>query len=134
MQGNTLFESYHSNLVGDGLESQCAVHWDLTRVYPPEGPRRAMHAAPMRPGYPISALLFNADEIYAAIQSQGDIGHAIRFILPNDRMKAGEYVHPATHAGGPQNNGRICDSVWIAISPEGGFRRRRILPTTTPSA
>ena len=27
----------------------------------------------------------------------------VRFILPNARMKAAEYVHPATHAGNPQN-------------------------------
>ena len=101
VQGNTLFESYHSNLVSDGLESQCAVKWDLTRVYPPEGRGEQCGSADAA-GYPISALLFNADEIYTAIQSQGDLGHAFRFILPNNRMTAGEYVHPATHAGGPQ--------------------------------
>ena len=31
----------------------------------------------------------------------GEIAHAIRFILPNARMRAGLYVHPATHAGAP---------------------------------
>ena len=33
----------------------------------------------------------------------GRIDHALRFILPNDRMKADVYVPPATHAGGPEN-------------------------------
>jgi serine/threonine-protein kinase len=42
-------------------------------------------------------LLFNADEI-----ASGSINHAIRFILPNPRMRAGVYVHPATHAGAPR--------------------------------
>jgi serine/threonine-protein kinase len=102
VQGNTLFESYRANLTSGGLQSQCALRWDLTRVYPPEG-RGEQCTSVDAAGYPVSALLFNADEIYAAIQTQGDIGHAIRFILPNDEMKAGEYVHPATHAGGPQN-------------------------------
>jgi hypothetical protein len=45
-------------------------------------------------GYPIAALLFNADEVQA-----GAIEHAIRFILPNARIRKGEYVHPATHSG-----------------------------------
>lgn len=102
VQGNQLFESYHSNVTSGGLQSQCAVRWDLTRVYPPQG-RGEQCTSVDAAGFPVSALLFNADEIYAAIQSQGDIGHAIRFILPNDEMKAGVYVHPATHAGGPSN-------------------------------
>jgi serine/threonine-protein kinase len=41
--------------------------------------------------------LFNADEIAA-----GSINHAIRFILPNPRIRAHVYVHPATHAGAPR--------------------------------
>jgi serine/threonine-protein kinase len=102
VQGNTLFESYRANLTSDGLQAQCALRWDLTRVYPPQG-RGEQCTSVDAAGYPVAPLLFNADEIYAAIQSQGDIGHAIRFILPNDEMKARVYVHPATHAGGPQN-------------------------------
>ena len=102
VDGNVLYESYHSNLAAGGLESQCALRWDLTRIYPPQG-RGEQCTSVDAAGFPVSALLFNADEIYAAIQAQGDIGHAIRFILPNDHMKAGEYVHPATHAGGPEN-------------------------------
>jgi hypothetical protein len=102
VQGNQLFESYHSNVTRNGLQSQCAVRWDLTRVYPPDG-RGDQCTSVDAAGFPVAPLLFNADEVYAAIQSQGDIGHAIRFILPNDEMKAREYVRPATHAGGPSN-------------------------------
>jgi len=103
VQGNQLFESYHSNVTSGHLQSQCAVRWDLTRVYPPQG-RGEQCTSVDAAGYPVSALLFNADEVYAAIQSQGDIGHAIRFILPNGRMRANQFVAPATHAGGPQSN------------------------------
>jgi len=50
-------------------------------------------------GFPIAPLLFSADEVAA-----GEIDHAIRFILPNDRVRRG-YVRPATHGttttGGP---------------------------------
>ena len=42
-------------------------------------------------GFPIAPLLFTADEVKA-----GHIDHAIRFILPNNRVKRG-YVRPATH-------------------------------------
>jgi hypothetical protein len=31
------------------------------------------------------------------------VKHAIRFILPNPRIKKAVYVHPATHAGGPSS-------------------------------
>ena len=56
-------------------------------------------------GFPIAALLFNADEVAA-----GEIRHAIRFILPNARMASDPalggvsgrlYVRPASHAGAP---------------------------------
>jgi serine/threonine-protein kinase len=47
-------------------------------------------------GFPVAPLLFTADEVAA-----GEIKHAIRFALPNWRMQAGVYVHPATHYGGP---------------------------------
>jgi serine/threonine-protein kinase len=42
-------------------------------------------------GLPIAPLLFTADEVAA-----GSIDHAIRFVLPNDRVQPG-YVRPATH-------------------------------------
>jgi hypothetical protein len=40
--------------------------------------------------------LATADEVAAGV-----VPHALRFILPNDHMKAAVYVHPASHAGGP---------------------------------
>jgi serine/threonine-protein kinase len=47
-------------------------------------------------------MLFTADEVAA-----GEIAHAIRFILPNARMRAGVYVHPASHAGGPSGGSNL---------------------------
>lgn len=102
VQGNRLFESFHSNVVAGALQTQCALSWNLDRTYPPEG-RGEQCTSVDAAGFPVSALLFNADEVFAAIQSQGDIGHAIRFILPNTQMRKGVYVRPATHAGAPSN-------------------------------
>jgi serine/threonine-protein kinase len=102
VQGTTLFEAYRANRSGSGLQSQCAVRWHLDRVYPDSG-RGQQCTSVDAAGFPVAPLLFNADEVYAAIQSHGDIGHAIRFILPNERMRADQYVYPATHAGSPEN-------------------------------
>jgi serine/threonine-protein kinase len=70
--------------------------WDLNRVYPPSG-RGDQCTSADAAGLPIAPLLFNADELAA-----GSINHAIRFILPNPRIRAHVYVHPATHAGAPR--------------------------------
>jgi len=114
VQGNVLYEAYHANADGAaGLKSQCLAVWQLDRIYPPEG--RGEHCTSAdAAGFPIAPLLFNADEIAASLaidpSGAGDIGHAIRFTLPNARMAsdaslggvAGRlYVRPASHAGGP---------------------------------
>ncbi|HMB55621.1 MAG TPA: hypothetical protein VKM35_00250 [Arenimonas sp.] len=110
VQGNNLYEAYRATASGSsGLLAQCLVIWKLDRVYPANG--RGEHCTSAdAAGFPMAPLLFNADEVYAAMQvSNGDLGHAIRFILPNPRMASvlidGEqvplYVHPGSHAGGP---------------------------------
>jgi hypothetical protein len=92
-----LYESYNSQFVdGAGLHTHCALRWDLTRVYPRYG--RGEHCTSADgAGFPIAPLLFNADEVWSAAQVQGDLGHAIRFILGNNRMMDDKYVHPASH-------------------------------------
>ena len=70
--------------------------WDLNRVYSPSG-RGDQCTSADAAGFPIAPLLFNADELAA-----GSINHAIRFILPNPRIRAKVFVHPATHAGAPR--------------------------------
>ena len=109
-----LYEFYRAHETSPGtLTSQCLAIWDLDATYPPEG--RGEHCTSAdAAGFPIAPLLFNADEIAESLDAlpdgSGDIGHAIRFILPNDRMAsdaslggvAGRlYVRPASHAGGP---------------------------------
>lgn len=103
VQGNTLFESGNTNVAGGKVESMCALRWDLSKVYPPQG-RGDQCTSVDAAGFPVAPLLFNADEVYAAEQvANGDLGHAIRFILPNPRMMASAFVHPASHATNPPN-------------------------------
>ena len=113
VQDNVLYEAYRANASGSsGLQAQCLAIWKLDRVYQPSN--RGEHCTSAdAAGFPIAPLLFNADEVYAATQiSNGDLGHAIRFILPNARMASNDpapnttrripvYVRPASHAGGP---------------------------------
>ncbi len=100
VQGNVLYEAYAASAVGGTLRSDCALRWDLRRTYPRQG-RGDQCTSTDAAGFPVAPLLFNADEVAAAIPAEGDLGHAIRFILPNARMAARTYVHPATHAGAP---------------------------------
>ncbi|MEZ5464569.1 MAG: hypothetical protein R3F22_04925 [Lysobacteraceae bacterium] len=108
---NLLYELYAGNLSGGELDALCLAVWDLNVVYPPEG--RGDHCTSAdAAGFPIAPLLFNADEVAAAVAegNDSDLGHAIRFILPNSHMandvslggsNGRLYVRPATHAGGP---------------------------------
>jgi hypothetical protein len=90
-----LYEAYHANYAKGALTAAFVGVWDLKRVYTASG-RGDQCTSADAAGFPIAPLLFNADELAA-----GSINHAIRFILPNERMRAKTFVHPATHAGGP---------------------------------
>ena len=90
-----LYESYHASYSGSSLTAVQLTVWDLNRVYPSSG-RGDQCTSADAAGFPIAPLLFNADEL-----ASGSINHAIRFILPNPRIRAGVFVHPATHAGSP---------------------------------
>ena len=107
-----LHEVYSGDRNATNVDALCLAQWDLTKVYPPEG--RGDHCTSAdAAGFPIAPLMPNADEVAtAAGVANSDLGHAIRFILPNARMASlpdsdadGDreplYVRPATHAGGP---------------------------------
>lgn len=114
VQGDTLYEAWLvTEASATEIETHCLAVWHLGGAYPPEG--RGEHCTSAdAAGFPMSALLFNADEIQSSLNLDptggGDLGHAIRFILPNARMAndpglggvSGRlYVRPASHAGGP---------------------------------
>ena len=86
-----LFEMWRADIRGDSFRGGCLAVWDMTRVYPPSGRGEQCTSADAA-GFPIAPLLFDADEVVS-----GRVEHAIRFILPNARIRALAYVHPATH-------------------------------------
>ena len=90
-----LYEAYQANYADGSLTANFIAIWGLNRVYPPSG-RGDQCTSADAAGFPIAPLLFSADEL-----ASGSIHHAIRFILPNPRIRAHVFVHPATHAGGP---------------------------------
>jgi serine/threonine-protein kinase len=87
-----LYEMWRADITGGVFNGGCLAVWDLTRDYAPHGRGEGCTSADAG-GFPITAMLFTADEVAA-----GHIDHAIRFILPNDRIRKGVYVHPATHS------------------------------------
>ena len=87
-----LYEAFGADYADGAMSATELTVWDLNRVYPPSGRGNQCTSADAA-GLPIAPLLFNADEIAA-----GSINHAIRFILPSDRIQARAFVHPATHA------------------------------------
>jgi len=120
-----LYEMWRANIVGSNYSGGCAAVWDMSRVYGPEGRGEQCTSADAG-GFPIAPLLFTADEVAA-----GSVDHAIRFILPNARMRSKTYQHPGNHAGGPSGptNAPIYGSRWrlksgfnLASLPNDGAR------------
>jgi serine/threonine-protein kinase len=89
-----LYEMWRANIVGGVFQGGCLAVWDMTQVYPANG-RGDQCTSADAAGYPIAPLLFTPDEV-----SQGAVNHALRFILPNDRISRLQYVHPSTHTAG----------------------------------
>jgi serine/threonine-protein kinase len=101
MPSRRLFEMWRADVEGDVFAGGCLAVWDLSRVYGSTG-RGAGCSSADAAGFPIAPLLFSADEVRA-----GEIAHAVRLVLPNDRIRGGAYVSPATHStpsasGGPR--------------------------------
>jgi hypothetical protein len=96
---NTLYEMWRANIEGDTFYGGCLVAWDMTKVYPANG-RGDQCTSADAAGYPIAPLLFTSEEV-----ANGTLDHAIRFILPNDHIREGVFVHPATHSTGAASAG-----------------------------
>jgi serine/threonine-protein kinase len=84
-----LYEMYRANITTT-FQGGCLAAWNTQATYSTVL-RGDQCTSADAAGFPMSPLLFTADEVKA-----GHIDHAIRFILPNNRIKRG-YVRPATH-------------------------------------
>ena len=96
-EGQKLYETYQSTKDGENLRARGFFIWDLNKEYP-DNLRGDQCTSADAGGFPIAAMTPTADQV-----ASGSIDHAIRFILPNDRIREGVYVHPASHAGGPES-------------------------------
>ena len=118
-----LYEMWRADIRGDQFHGGCLAVWDMARVYGPSGRGEQCTSADAA-GYPIAPLLFSADEVAA-----GQIAHAIRFVLPNSRIRRGEYVHPATHGtpatSGPRQAPPYGDALAPARRLPGGLAAER---------
>lgn len=97
---NTLYEMWRANIEDGVFYGGCVAKWDLARSYDDSGRGDGCTSADAG-GFPVAAMVFTADEV-----ARGSIDHAIRFILPNSRIRDGIYVAPGTHttratSGGP---------------------------------
>lgn len=85
-----LYEMWRADINGSRFIGGCLAAWDTSKKLTAEG-RGLQCSSADAAGFPIAPLLFTADEV-----ASGEIKHAIRFILPNDRTLRG-FVPPATH-------------------------------------
>ncbi|OFZ55189.1 MAG: hypothetical protein A2428_11625 [Bdellovibrionales bacterium RIFOXYC1_FULL_54_43] len=123
-----LLESYVSSASSSQFQSNGSLAiWPFDKSYP-TNLRGDVCTSADAAGFPIAPMLFSADEV-----ASGAIRHAIRFILPNNRIQCRTYVRPATHCTGPSN----CVG-WATTNgvPYGArFRLRASYPVDTlPSA
>ncbi len=97
-----LYEMWRANITGPSVaefRAGCVAVWDLSKQYGSTLRGKGCTAADAG-GFPITAMLATSDEVAA-----GRVGHALRFILPNDRIRDGIYVPPGTHSTGPTSGG-----------------------------
>jgi hypothetical protein len=87
--GGKLYEMWRANITTT-FQGGCLAVWSTGASYS-AALRGDQCTSADAAGFPIAPLLFTADEVKA-----GHIDHAIRFILPNNRVKRG-YMRPATH-------------------------------------
>jgi serine/threonine-protein kinase len=107
-QGMRLYELYQGNIsggmaTGGTFHGDCLVVWDLTKDYWANpstvgaGYSRGDGCNGADAGdFPMAPLIIKTAEIQTGV-----IAHAMRFTLPNPKIRANVYVHPMTHLGGP---------------------------------
>lgn len=93
-----LVEVYGANASYTRFESGGSLAvWPFSKQYP-VNLRGDVCTSADAGGFPIAPMLFSSDEV-----ASGEIKHAIRFILPNNRIQCRTYVRPATHCTGPSS-------------------------------
>jgi hypothetical protein len=117
-----LYELYNATQAGGAFTALGGFIWDLTKAYP-DSERGDQCTSADAAGFPIAGLLATADEVAA-----GEVKHALRFILPNPRMKKAVYVHPASHAGGPSSTNANAPPYGVRFRLEASFDETPFTP------
>ncbi len=89
-----LYEMWRANIVGNQFDGGCLAVWETDRAYT-ETLRGDYCTSADAAGLPIAPLLVTSDEVFA-----GQIEHALRYILPNSRIRDDVFVRPGTHSTG----------------------------------
>ena len=110
-----LYEMWRADVSGGVFHGGCAAVWDLGRSYEAHGRGENCTSADAG-GLPVAAMVFTADEVAA-----GSIDHAIRFILPNSRIRRKAYVHPATHASDALTGGADAPPYGVRLRLRASF-------------
>ncbi|WP_224369809.1 hypothetical protein [Hyalangium versicolor] len=100
--GKKLYEMWRADITGSStaqFQGGCVAVWDLTKAYGSTLRGKGCSSADGA-GFPIAGMIANADEVYS-----GEVKHALRFILPNARIRDGIYVAPGTHSTFPTSGG-----------------------------
>ncbi len=123
---NLLYEMWRADATGGltAMKGGCLAVWNLKANYT-NTMRGAQCTSADAAGLPITPLLFNADEV-----ASGIIDHAIRFILPNTRIRRKIYVAPATHSTGATTGGSNLPPYGVRFRLKPTFN----LTVLTPSA
>lgn len=117
----TLFEMWRADRPGATLFGGCTARWDLDANYDPDRLRGRGCSSADAGGFPIAAMLATADEV-----ATGEVGHALRFILPNPRIRRGIYVPPATHSTFPTNGGANMPPYGVRLRLRATFDERTL--------
>jgi hypothetical protein len=115
-----LYEMWRANIVDGTFYGGCMAVWNMATVYPLSG-RGDQCTSADAAGYPIAALLFDADEV-----ASGEIKHALRFILPNARIRNGVFVYPATHSTGATSGGSNAPPYGTRLRLKADFDMNRL--------
>lgn len=118
----TLYEMWRADIGNGYFSGGCAAVWHLDEAYTPSLRGENCTSADAG-GFPIAPMLFSADEIAA-----GSINHAIRFILPNNRIQHGFYVHPATHSTNPASGSKEAPPYGARFRLRANYPLERLSP------
>lgn len=112
----TLYEMWRANITGGTFYGGATAVWDLDADYDPDYLRGRGCTSADAAGFPITAMLATSDEVAA-----GEITHALRFILPNSRIRDGIYTTPGTHSTGPTSGGPNMPPYAVRFRLEASF-------------